>query len=612
MTTSTKILSYLCLAFLCLFAIQGCESENLGSEIADTAEADAALINANRIPLGAETISSEHADNREKPPTEDPTEALFKLDRVLEISIDIDGDDWDELCAASRTFEDILLADPCPGPPGDIFEYYPAQVTIDGVTINNVGVRKKGFFGSLSDTKPSLKIKFSEYEEDQEFEGMDRLTLNNSQQDPSYMNTCLTYRVFAAANYPSPRCNFAHVTVNGEELGVYVHVESMKKPYLRRHFDNADGNLYEGTLSDFTPDWRGSLQKKTNKAENDWSDVDAAVAAVQMVEIYGVAAIEAVFDVDTFLTFWALEVLVAHWDGYAGNHNNFYVYMDPTRDQFVFLPWGPDATFAPLSNPLEGKDYPASVVANSILAHRLYKDEASQAKYISRLLELLDTVWDEEKLFADIDQMESSIKPYLPKHLLPPLTTKINKIRDFVASQREAILTSIDPEPPVWPHPLGDPPCWDLEGDLHLNFETKWGTAGSETPLEEGSVDFVSYTLDGADREYNTAGVTAGEGINDEGDEEANFSVFLQLDDGSLELLIFVMHPSLVKADSGVPFQEGRAGGYRLHIPPPFMNFEFKSFIAFGGVQFGDVDTTPGGTIRGAVQGRLLGAGGSK
>ena len=39
--------------------------------------------------------------------TEDPTEAAFAPDRLLEISVEIEPDDWDELCQQTRTFADI-------------------------------------------------------------------------------------------------------------------------------------------------------------------------------------------------------------------------------------------------------------------------------------------------------------------------------------------------------------------------------------------------------------------------------------------------------------------------------------------------------------------------
>ena len=52
----------------------------------------------------------------------------------------------------------------------------------------------------------------------------------------------------------------------------------------------------------------------------------------------GHVVMDAVFDVDAFLTFWAVEVLVAHMDGYSGNANNFYLYHDPTSGRLRFQP----------------------------------------------------------------------------------------------------------------------------------------------------------------------------------------------------------------------------------------------------------------------------------
>ena len=84
---------------------------------------------------------------------------------------------------------------------------------VDGVALSDVGLRKKGFLGSLDDNKPSLKISLDEYIE-QDLLGTHDITLNNAKQDPSYLNQCLGYATFAAAGVPASRCNFAHVTVN--------------------------------------------------------------------------------------------------------------------------------------------------------------------------------------------------------------------------------------------------------------------------------------------------------------------------------------------------------------------------------------------------------------
>ena len=146
----------------------------------------------------------------------------------------------------------------------------------------DVGVRKKGFVVSQSPVKPSLKLRFDKYIEGQTLGGvLERMTLNNGIQDPSLINTCLAYQVFADTGLPTPRCNFATVSVNSENLGLYVHLEDIKTSMVPRTFANAEGNLYEGTVSDFRPEWRGTFEKKTNEDDADWSDIDAIVAALQ-------------------------------------------------------------------------------------------------------------------------------------------------------------------------------------------------------------------------------------------------------------------------------------------------------------------------------------------
>ena len=198
-----------------------------------------------------------------------PQDAYFGMGRVLDVAIEIAPDDWDTLRHQTRTFDDLMAEIEkynLSRPFADIYDWFSATVTIDGETHTEVGVRKKGFLGSQSDTKPSLKLRYDKYVDGQALGGViERMTLNNSIQDPSMINTCLTYQVFAAAGSPSSRCNFATVTVNGKELGLYVHVEEIKAPMLARHFDSAEGNLYEGNISDFTPDYRGTIERKPTK-----------------------------------------------------------------------------------------------------------------------------------------------------------------------------------------------------------------------------------------------------------------------------------------------------------------------------------------------------------
>ena len=87
------------------------------------------------------------------------------------------------------------------------------------------------------------------------------------------MIQCLGYWLFRRAGAVASRCNFAHVTVNGVDKGIYSHIESIKTELLSRHFDDASGNLYEGQVSDFSSGLAVTYQPKTNEQQSDGSDI---------------------------------------------------------------------------------------------------------------------------------------------------------------------------------------------------------------------------------------------------------------------------------------------------------------------------------------------------
>ena len=448
-----------------------------------------------------------------------PSDAYYALDRVLDVSIEMAPADWDRLRAQTRTLADILGGADClDSPPDDVFSWFEATVTVDGETLAQAGVRKKGFLGSLSKVKPSLKVRFDKFVDGQLLGGaMKRLTLNNAQQDPSMINTCMAYHIFASTGLPVPRCNFATVAVNGENLGLYVHVESMKTAFLERNFADPSGNFYEGTVSDFRPKWRGTFEKKTNEDAADWSDIDAVVAALQDPSPAGLEALADLVDLDRFLTFWAVEVLIGHWDGYAGNRNNFYIYREPGAP-FVFMPWGADQVFTAIDGPFDDFVSPPSVTAHGAIAHRLYRDDAMRAAYVARVKELLDAVWNEEELLDLADDMAEVVQQHILPKSRASAARDAERVRQFIRERRAVILADLDPEPPAWPWPLAAADiCWPETGAFDLRFETTWGSSASENPLAEGTVAFSHYQIKGKEQEFGFSGATAG---FEEGDAE--------------------------------------------------------------------------------------------
>ena len=543
----------------------------------------------------------------------DPRDVYFDLDRVLDISIDIDVEDWNTLRHQTRTLADVFAEIEEYGlsrPFANIYTWFSATVTVDGQTHADVGVRKKGFVGSQSSTKPSLKLRFDKYVDGQSLPGdMNRMTLNNSVQDPSMINTCMSYRVFAAAGNPAPRCNFATVAVNGADLGLYVHVEEFKAPFLSHHFGNADGNLYEGTVSDFTLEFRGTFEKKTNEDADDWSDIDAVVSALSDPSDAGLTALGSIVELDRFLSFWATEVLVGHWDGYAGDRNNYWFYRVPDG-RFVFLPWGTDGTFhlSDDPNPFDNiSDPPPSVLALTAIPSRLYNHPDWRAKYVARLKQILNDVWDESELLAAVDAMAAIVQ----QHALPAearmADADTERVQTFIGKRRNEILADLSPEPPEWPQPEVSAPSAAGSGILEVTFETTWGSSSSVNPLGQGTVH--SLLLNGAPESIEPIGVFAGNANPEESvllpgvDEPASIVVARLSSDGSVNGMSLVVDPRELAAGRTLVIGVDAIAGGIWSIPPGASSPESFSPFTEGALELSSGGTTRGAAIAGTFSG---------
>ena len=159
---------------------------------------------------------------------------LFPKDRLLEVNITISEENWDTLRYQRRTRENALPPSRKFEPPPSPYSYVEADVSIEGVTYKKIGLRKKGFLGSQDTTRPSLKVKLDHFEKGRNISGLRNLTFNNNRQDRSLMSQFMGYQIWDDAGAPGSRCAFAKVTVNGRNLGVYCHVETVREPLLKR------------------------------------------------------------------------------------------------------------------------------------------------------------------------------------------------------------------------------------------------------------------------------------------------------------------------------------------------------------------------------------------
>ncbi|GAA6134566.1 hypothetical protein NBRC116188_13550 [Oceaniserpentilla sp. 4NH20-0058] len=327
----------------------------------------------------------------------------FDTNRLMVVQIQLPENDFKTLADEGRSLADMYRS--CPR---EDFEYtdFSATVSIDGEELEDVTVRKKGFLGSLSVSKPSFKFNFDDGVEGRRFKGLKRMTLNNNRQDATNVRQCLAYKMYNQAGIKAPRCSLARVYVNGEDLGVYTHVESIKKPFLERVFGNDEGNLYEAQSADFGTHLNQRFQLKTNKTENDRSDLDAVANALDLADDENfLATLDTLVDMDAFYTHWAMDAVLGHWDSAMGNNNNFYIYNNPDNNKFYYIPWGTDAAFTGGDDEFLANIGP--LYHNSRITKRLFSIETKRAEYYARINELLAEPWAEQDILDYIDDIQT-------------------------------------------------------------------------------------------------------------------------------------------------------------------------------------------------------------
>jgi spore coat protein H len=521
--------------------------------------------------------------NDHEPSTTEQSEARYDPDHLTVMQGTLDEQEWEDLLAETRLFYELILAPDCLLEPiPNVFTYHPGSVTVDGETLSEVGFRKKGLLGSLSWTRPSLKVDSDRFVDGQEFgDGTEHFTFNNNNQDPSRLHTCLAYQVFRAAGVPAPLCAFATVEINGEDLGVYSNVQPIKKPFLRANFGNDDGDLYEGAVSDFNDDFLATFEIKSDGST--LGPLEELAQALELDDDVLMDRLSEILDVQGFVTFWAVEGLIGHWDGYAQGGNNFYLYHASDDGLLHFIPWGADAVLEdPSTDPL----YSASLVAQ-----RLWNHPEGQAAYLDETQRLLDEVWDEAHLAGEVDRMEALIRP----HLLDDQegAEHIELVRAFVEGRRGTVQELLDGPPD---RPMVDKPraCVEPIGSVQSTFSVPWGTLDDDPFSAAVS---LSGDLLGEPWVHSLVGGVAGIDEN-----EGPLLALVGIDSSFTELVqvVLLLPPGIEPGTHGVDVAAVVGAVIRTDLTDPLDPGEMVGLLG-GEVVFDAVSLEQGGTITGQL-----------
>ncbi|MEZ9235261.1 CotH kinase family protein [Shewanella sp. 10N.286.52.A9] len=318
----------------------------------------------------------------------------------------------------------------------------PADIYYEGKQWYRVGIRFKGN-SSLQTSwqqgvlKLSFKLDFDEFEDDypqidnQRFYGFKKLSLKNNYDDESQLREKVAADVFKDAGLAVSHTAFYTLYIDHgdgpEYFGLYTLVEEVDDTVIDTQFSSDDGNLYkpeddgatfiEGSFSE------DSFEKKTNEDDEDWSDILALFDALHddtatSDPVTWRENLEAIFDVDVFLKYLAVNDVIQNWDTYGLMPHNYYLYNDPDTNKLTWIPW--DNNEALQTGKMGGAlelDF-SDLDSNSWpLIAKIYADDTYRQRYNQYLSDVISNSYETNKMQAIYDSYSALIEPYATTEL---------------------------------------------------------------------------------------------------------------------------------------------------------------------------------------------------
>ena len=377
------------------------------------------------------------------------SDVLFDDEAITEIEITLSAAEYNSLLAAPYT-------------------YVAADITIDGETIADVGLRTKGENSWLPiDRKPSLKVDFNQFVTDQVYKGLKGLTINAMNNDYAQMHERVAYKMYRDAGMAAPRAMHAKVSINGEPYGLYTVLDSVDKTMMERFYVDAAGTMFEQHDVEFadayipcaveesdTPPTTGDYQcfqfelgDETKTQAELRAPLQAIADALEIADpTERYLAVGDTLNWESFLLYWAIGSVVAQYDAYPYRYagDDCHVFVDPADAMVDYVPHGADETFYYPDYDVRGDPSNRGLLASACLA--VPECEA-------RFYELVWTVQDraeEVDLLAYAEEVQAQIQAEAQADThrewdMSYVTYYQSVMIDLIANRRAKLQTFIGP-----------------------------------------------------------------------------------------------------------------------------------------------------------------------
>jgi spore coat protein H len=333
------------------------------------------------------------------------------------------------------------------------FPWSEGELIVDGVSYPQVGVRYKGnytYMVAAQTLKKSFKVDFNRHVKGQKLDGLTMINLHNGVSDPTAAREAFSYAFFNAAGVPAPRTVFAELTLTVPEryqqelVGVYTLTEQVNKPFLKRHFGSASGMLLKPEGLQGGPSYRGarwSAYERLYQPE-DPPSTPQKQRLIDFTRLISLGSDEEFrsqigefLEVEAFLRFIAANALLSNLDSYLGFGHNYYLYLVPHSNRFVFIPWDVDlslATWPAAGTPQQQVELSLAHphAGENRLLDRVLSVDSHRQRYEEIVRELAEAPFRKDRLLAMLEPIEQA--------LMQPLENERRALAARAAAARHA------------------------------------------------------------------------------------------------------------------------------------------------------------------------------
>ena len=272
------------------------------------------------------------------------------------------------------------------------------------------------------------------------------INLNKHISDLSRIRNKLSFDLLETIPHTtSLRTQFVHLFVkdmsnedsaNYEDYGLYTQVEQPNEMFLKNHWLDPNGQLYKVNFFEFAryPE-QIKLQSDPTYDKKQFETIleikgreehDKLIAMLEDVNNMSKPIEEVMeehFDLDNFLTWTAVNILMDNMDTDA---NNFYLYSPLNSTKWFILPWDYDGAWEEQRDEGTIRPYQAGLSNywGSILHNRYFRNEKN-VQQLTDKLEELSKVINAETVQKQVNEYVDKVKPfilrepdikYLPEH----------------------------------------------------------------------------------------------------------------------------------------------------------------------------------------------------